>query len=82
MKDKITVECSCGHSFLAVWDADDGEVGLTLFTCYNRDSLWQRFVSAIKYLWTGVIESDEILLHKDNGIKLRDYLNEIYNDNK
>jgi hypothetical protein len=72
MGKELSIDCECKNEILRVEKEDDeNEFWLVVYRyCPLRYSLKRR----IKFLFTGQIEFNEVIISKESAIKLRDFL--------
>lgn len=91
---KTTIECECGTHLLMVQSEIDylynnkhiQTFDLAMFTYGNfnyKDKFWKRFVTAWKYLKSGEMFADQLVLSPDEAKKLATFINDniIENEN-
>ncbi len=69
----IKLPCECNNEILSVsrWDDEDEFIFVVYYYAPIRYSLWRR----IKFLFSGHITYNEVILSAENASKLADFIN-------
>lgn len=80
--NELIVRCSCGHGVaLFNYDPDDGMLMIVTYDKMEKPFL-MKLKHAWKFLWKGRLDSEDILLYKEEALKVYHFLDNAYSGAK